>query len=445
MKLFSLLIALLTLLPYSTAVFAVDHPVSQGSVSAEESVFQGIVSPEDSVRHQSMSDIRTGRYSAIAVRVAEALLNSKESSKQELNLQALSAFPGDSGTEAWITVLKKSESFILKQKAIEVLGGANDRRAVVVIAGELNSRFRSVRYAAARALSSGRDDRVYPFVLGLAEDKSPVKRIYALEALNELYDDRFYPVLNALLNDSNKSVRIYSAECVRKNNVENAFPVLRKMASSDPDKEARSAAINTLGTLRDSGALYVLLNCLDEADRDVRYAAAEALYSLSSSGSLSRVTNRLVKEDDSEIRYILLGIILKIGRPGFNSGVYHVLKNDPEFRLRERAAYIAGEVSEARGVYHLRDALKDRDYRVRAEAAHSLGRFSRSEAAVSALLEALRDDSVRYVRSSALFALMDIDNKKTIPGIFEVYRTEKDPVFRMVLAEALASLLKKHI
>jgi len=293
-------------------------------------------------------------------------------------------------------------------------------------------------------LQKNGDDRVYPGILFMATSNNPVYRMYALEAMNYLYDRRFYQILVSLLDDDNKSVRIYALKCIYNNQLKQALYLIRKSALNDGDDEVRVNAIEILGKFRDTGSLYVLLKTLSDNNRAVRYESALSLYKLRSVNSAYSISARLFNERDAEIKSVIIDTLVAVRKVGDVRGLKGVLLNDSNLRLKIKAAYAFGVIKDDRHVRILVRGLKDRDFRVRAEVCNSLGNY-KLKSVVVRLLGVVKNDSVLYVRSAALYSLKRINNRAAILPLFDLYSEEADPVFRELLRQVLRRFIQGHV
>jgi HEAT repeat protein len=88
--------------------------------------------------------------------------------------------------------------------------------------------------------------------------------------------------------------------------------------------------------------------------------------------------------------------------------------------------------------------LSESDYRIRGEACNAMGKLKKSRAS-SILLNQIKTDNSRYVRSAALYSLERIKDEKDIVPLFDIYSVEQDPVFRHLLKNYLHSSIIKLV
>ncbi len=268
-------------------------------------VFKKLSSVE-SDKTEALKDITAKKPVQLIPRIARAIVEADDAEERDVYVKALKIYHKKNTILYWIDILKETGSFPLKIEVIKHLGTLGDRRIVLPVARQLESRFSAVRQEAGMVLRRNGDDRIYPFILRMSGSRNPVKRIYALEAMQTLYDMRFYTVITELVEDPVKSVRIYALRCIENNQLKKAMYLVKKAALHDSDREVRIAAIRVIGTLKDHGSSFVLTRSLTDKDRDIRLAAARSLYLIHLGGTAFALSNQLLVEEDREIKYLIL-------------------------------------------------------------------------------------------------------------------------------------------
>jgi HEAT repeat protein len=348
----------------------------------------------------------------------------------------LQAFDNDAILSVWLDLLHATASPAWKKHIIEELVESNSKKIVMPLVRELDSQYFEVRKAAIEALRKIGDDRVYPKIFRMAGRNNPVYRIYALEALYELYDFRMYPVILQLLKDSNKAVRIAALQCVQKNNLEKTTFLVRKIALHDLNWEVQKQAVAVLNRFHDRGCKYVLTSLISHEYKEVRLQAAKAFLNLKFYGIASYISRQLYREEDVTMQHFLLDILIYLKKSGGFKGLKRVIRQSDSPAIRIKAVYVLGLIRGSTARYLLIEALRDKDFRVRAEICNSLG-YVRGNAAAQALLQIIKTEKKRYVRSAALFALERIGGRYILRSLKKVHAHEQDPVFKQLLYSLL--------
>jgi HEAT repeat protein len=174
-------------------------------------------------------------------------------------------------------------------------------------------------------------------------------------------------------------------------------------ASYDTNRELRTAAVRALASSANSGSIPRLIELCDEPYADL---AARGLLHNSDARAIPTLVHVLATTRDRRTRR-LAGRALARLQPNW-SQLSVLLYPSPDVQLRRIQAWLFGYVGDdanPTGVptRRLTDLLGDRDERVRAHAAASLGR-RREAAATASLVRALSDLAPR-VRANAATAL----------------------------------------
>lgn len=375
--------------------------------------------------------------------VADFLLSDSEQAEKQRAIAILQRYPQQTAMKAYLRVLDKTSSFVVKKQLIDLLGKTNDRAIVVPVSKELSSPFSSVRESAILALREIGDDRMFPAIFAMSENKDPVYRIYALEALYHLYDLRLFSIVQTLIGDENKAVRLLAIKCAERNALDKLLPAIRSIALGDSNNEVRMQAVSTIGKMNDTAGLYVLLKLCGADDRELRLSVAKILSRFKARQSAYTISEQLGIETDNEIKNVLLDTLIDMRETGGYKGFEKML-SDQTLSIRIRAVSGLGIVGGPKAVTLLFRAVKDQDYRVRAESCGALGGF-RDKGVVQTLVSVVKEDPERYVRLAALYSIDRLREKSAIIPLFEQYAVEKDQVFKMKLFDITRGMIQYSI
>jgi len=217
----------------------------------------------------------------------------------------------------------------------------------------------------------------------------------------------------------------------------NDSPLLRQLAGmlDDKDVTVRVAVVNGLAEIKTKAATDALEKALDDIP-EVSFAAAKALYSRGSEDGKKALLAVLAKETkpssgffSSQMRealrmmhtprttflYAIKQGLGFVPLPGFGEGVssMQALLSDPAVSGRASAALMLGKDKDPATVDALKDALFDKDWRVRAAAVHSLA--LQNNPAIKPDLETLTFDDKEEVRlraAAAWLRLTAIENRR---------------------------------
>lgn len=413
---------------------------------AEEISYEKMVSTlldTNSESYKILSYISRVKPPQIPPLLVREILSERSNSSKQVAIRALQKYPLRSTIPLWLEILEKIDSFIIKKQVIDIIAASGDRRIVMGLVRELNNPFYAVRKSTILALKHIGDDRVFPYILNMSKSPDPIHRVYSLEAIYHMYDRRIYFTLIDMLKDKNKSVRYYALRCIEKNGLNQALPYVRNAAMRDSNFEVRVKAIEILGGFRDRNSKYVLLKCLSDSDRSIRYASAMSLYLLRLQRSAYPLSDRLSYESDDSVKEVMIEALIRLKNGGGLRGLRRVMEEDKNPKMRILAAYALGEIKNRKSIALLLSALHDREIKVRAEACHSLGNY-RDKIVVRRLIHVVNSDSIRYVRTAALYALMSIRDRSSVLPLFDRYAFEEDPVFKEKLRIFLREFIKKY-
>jgi HEAT repeat protein len=372
------------------------------------------------------------------------ILDETVEAKKEEYAKRLRAYPPEEVGSCWIGQLNDAVRVSTTVRIIDHMSEYNDRRFVLPLAKHLVSPHYPIRKSAARALKKIGDDRLFPVILGMVNSDNPVHRIYFIEAMNFLYDRRFFPSLTGMLKDDNKSIRIYVLNCLKENRIIESIGLIRGSALADKNDEVRIAAIEAIGAMRDVNSMGTLTMTLNDRNRDVRRESAKSISLINSPVSVNTLSLRLLVEDDSEIKELMLETLAVLKRVGDVRGLEKILLTDGSLGLRVKAAYVLGYSGGQQAFTALQKALRDSDFRVRAEACNSLGNY-RNRQALASLFDVLEKEDQVYVKSAALYAVKRINDKSSLMGLFDLFSREHDPVFRELLHNAIQEYIRRYI
>jgi HEAT repeat protein len=427
------------------AVSIQHHAFSQDDAAKEiEKSVQTILHNNDDQRNVAIKYIKDNLPQEAPRLLCDALISDGDTSQKILILSILKSYNLQSIKSQYIRVLENSDNVFVKIDILTLFSRSGDKSFVIPISKELEHRFAEVRRAAILALKEIGDDRMFPVIFKMAESKNPVYKMYALEALYQVYDIRLFSIVQGFLTDENKSVRIYALECVEKNYIDKLIPTIRTMALSDQNPEVRVVAIYTLGKMNDTGCQPVLFKALVSDSREIRYASAVTLWKFRFKQSSYNISEQLAVETDNQIKNVLIDSLIDMKDGGGYKGFECILDREINSGIRIKGAYALGVIGGNKTISLLIRALKDNEYKVRAEACNSLSNF-KDRTVISNLLSVINDDSERYVRLSALYALEKIKDRSVVIPLYDRYAVEKDPVFKMKLFEVTRILIQSSI
>ncbi len=431
MKLSKLVIALFLITTGSLSSFAME----------QKKIIKAIIKGKSPAYEEALSYIKENHPEDIPSLLRDEYLDDDDSLVRMRIIETLKLYPSTEIAGTWIEILSKTNNSKIEIDLLEYLH--TEKIFTLHIADKLISPSTEVRQKAASLLKKEGNDRILPKLLILSKSQNPVERIYLLEALNYLYDVRFKNLVISFLNDENKSVRIYAIKCATENEIKESLTKIKQIAKSDENLEARKRAIEAIALFKDTQSAPILLSIIKEGNKELTLTSIQTLRILKISSAAATLSQMLETEKDDDIKKAILDSIITFGKSGNISGITFIAKSEKNFDIRIKAIYCLGVISEKEQAFNaLIDCLNDNDYRIRAEACNSLGNLRHAQKS-EILLNQLKNDSSRYVRTAALFSLQRIKNSKDIIHLFDIYSSEKDPVLRELLREYLREYIQK--
>ena len=212
-------------------------------------------------------------------------------------------------------------------------------------------------------------------------------------------------------------------------------PALMRKGMLDPSPQVREAAAAAVGKIGLTDLVSEVSTLLNDLDQDVRETALGTLALLSGTDteSVTVVAATFANSDDPDKRRYA----------SFLCGVLHdgerlaLLMKDEDARVRKGAVQGLAELVSDDAVHHLILALTDEDPDVRIAAADSLGESERKDA-LDALALAARDEDP-WVRCAALRSLGKVGGKQALPEI-EAALDSSDGLLSLAALDALAGI-----
>ncbi|MGE0681077.1 MAG: HEAT repeat domain-containing protein [Candidatus Binatia bacterium] len=257
----------------------------------------------------------------------------------------------------------------------------------------------------AKEISESGDLRLITKLAGAVKDDDLYTiRLTAIIALGNLRDPSSTNTLIEALSDPSPAVRVAAANALGAIGNRKATEGLRSLLRDLHNEQARTAAINALGKLKDPAAVSDLLEIAnDEGDAwAVRKASVEALGEIRDSRAVDSLVNTL-GDQYATVREASALALGKIGSNQATLPLLATLDTSSLWALRVAAANALGAIRDRRATPPLSSALRDRYAAVREAAAGALGKLGDPDA-VDPLIGSL-DDPNGNVQEAVMLAL----------------------------------------
>lgn len=214
-----------------------------------------------------------------------------------------------------------------------------------------------------------------------------------------------------------------------------AKPVQDLISSlKDKDKNIKQDAARELGERKVKDATGAIIDSLNDPDIDVRVALIWALGEINDPRSVKPMAS-LLKDSNGRIRTSSLNALGKIEGPAAKDALINALAQGNDYRVRLEAAYTLGDINADEAVPNLIVLLNDKNEYVRQAATRALGELKKKDA-VEPLLKRL-DDHDFHVKLWATQSLTKINDSRAVEPLLLHALSEEDKKMRSLSLQAL--------
>lgn len=370
-----------------------------------------------------------------AVPVIVALMKDTEWRVRAESARALGEFADKQAIDSLITALNDLSIEVRIQSAL-ALGRIKDSRAVAALTSSMNDRDARVSLAAAESLARMQNQQSLRVLTSLLASQDFQSRARAAQVLARVsaegLPDDVLSALASSIGDRDTVVRFYAAEALIASGAK-AIPALMKIVASEreSDRERATKLISRMG----AAAVDPLIAFMRDRSRspEARAAAAEALGILRDAKAIPSLTEML-RDENALVRSRAAEASGRMGEPAVDALLQMAISSPHE--IRASAIDALGLTGSVRAIDRIIEALKDSSPIVRTAAVRALGE-SRSQRAVEPLMAIVRDESsaMRSQASAALAGMGDV----ALPGLIAALR-DAHPSVRSLAAEALGEI-----
>ncbi|HOC01907.1 MAG TPA: HEAT repeat domain-containing protein [bacterium] len=332
--------------------------------------------------------------------------------------------------------LLKQNSQDVRCKVIvaKILGEAGDQDAINILLRLLKDNDKSVQKAAAYSLGLLKNPvAVEPLLDVLKQGYSEVCPSVII-ALGKIGDTRAVEDLLSVFQQTSDGdgLRNLVVEALSEISDKRAFQVFIKCLG-DSDSRTRRYAVIGLGKLKDTEAVEPLINILDDPNRFVRDSAIEALCNMGDPRAIGPVVGKL----DQPNMWAPAKHVVKFGGLAVEP-LSLVLLNHPKPEVRERSAWILGEIGDRKAVEPLIVSLSDRDETVLISSIEALGKL-KDVRATAPLIEKLKNEWRLSITDKIITSLEHI-GEKAVPQLIDALKSD-DAKVRKNVATALGRIM----
>ncbi|MCG2721481.1 MAG: HEAT repeat domain-containing protein [Thermodesulfovibrionales bacterium] len=363
-----------------------------------------------------------------------------------------------------IAALQDNRSNV-RMNSAAALGKIKNSRAVEPLINTIKDEDIEVRKNAAAALGEIGDSRALePLSVCLRNSKYNQRQLWSRavkDIINWMISGRDREPLIRALSSEEPLVRQMAAEALRELKDTKAVEPLIKTLREDDDPRVRRVAVEALGEIQNARAIVPLVALLKDKDKEVRESVVTALQSMNMPDIEALLP--FLKDSDDEVRIATIRILCRIENDRIAVYLIEAL-NDKSWIIRSEAAKSLGVLRIPETLPSLIQALNDKnmsvrlaveaslisigspvlqpliyalkepDVHIQSSAAKILGELGDSESVVP-LIEALNVNSW-VVRSEAAIALGKIKDKRALAPLYDT-TNDKDSYVREVAAGAI--------
>lgn len=348
---------------------------------------------------------------------------------------ALAKTAGDEeGKRASVTVpiiskLQEDEFALVRDRAADVLGLPEDKKAIAALVASVISDDRDARFHAAQSIVRSKATSALSQLMEHTQHQNPEVRQRIMLIFGEIGgSDQALAVAEAL-SDPDPTVRLAAVTALRKMRESGAADGL-KQKLTDPDAHVRAQAARTLGDLGERSAVANLIAVLRDENGFVRGAAAEALGKLGDRSAVPSLVQVLVGERGKQEKTTPEGLVI-----GVDPGLLPDIAKMKVVEEKIKAVQALGEIRDPGSAEPIIEhGLKAEDAGLRAESAIALGKMKTSRA-----VEPLKDAVAPYYQTAPVDTENVIDPGSAIPDSVRMMR-EKESRVRASVAWALGQI-----
>lgn len=268
----------------------------------------------------------------------------------------------------WVVVVISAVSISADKKSKEYTKLLENQQSEIVIPDEfisgqieeLKSEDKEIRESAIKTLFTIGDRAVEPLIDSLYDELSQ-ERSCAARTLGMIGDERAIEHLIVAMKDDNKNVRETSAQALAKIGEPAVKPLIERLTDNNPQIKAGSVVALRITGNRD--AVIPISALLSDNDLHVRREAAKALGRIGNSEIVPALIKAL-DDDDAGVRLRATGALGRIEGERATDSLKNILTNDPDPRVRKRAAEALTTIGTQKATLALRAGLSDEDKNV---------------------------------------------------------------------------------
>lgn len=273
-------------------------------------------------------------------------------------------------------------------------------------------------------------------LIAALQDEEPLVQRIAAEVLGTRGGTRSIPPLISLLNNDQEDLdlSLAAARILMTFDDVQVIEAFMESLQNTPFSEIKAIAIRVLQHHRETRAVSLLIDALQDESLSVRGRAASALGILGD----TRATDPLIKALQDDVKSVRSSAAFSLGILGDERAIAPLIKALQDDAISVRRGVIAALVEMGHPtVPPLIAALNDQNHQVRSNAARALGKLS-DVRSVESLITALNDPDPR-IRGNIGRALREMGDI-AVPALINALQNQESATIRHVVARELREI-----
>jgi HEAT repeat protein len=274
-----------------------------------------------------------------------------------------------------------------------------------------------------------------------AREQTPVRH-EAAESLGRVPDQNVLPLLQQLYRTvTHREIRHELLEAIADDRFDaSASTFLIQIATTEPDRQLRGDALESLGERSDAESLRALERAAYAADAplDLQNAAVEAVRERPEDQSVPLLKKIVESHPRADVRSAAIEELAELpGQLAFLTSLAGDRNRSVDLRLAAIEAIADAETGDAAATLQKLFATADSSA-LKEGLIEAIADTQDPSAAIRSLAAIARDDADREVRAEAISALGDIEDERAIETLVQLYDSTRDEATRRSILEALS-------
>ncbi|MCD4791902.1 MAG: HEAT repeat domain-containing protein [Bacteroidales bacterium] len=423
-------------------IAALNSLLRMEDVSGLPAVISCLDDSDPNVRNIAVQVLIIGGESSIPY--LKEMLNDKEYFVVINSAVILNKLGNESGIPVIKNMLKDKNPKVCLIAAMVLFEEIGDKSGIPVLIELLNNEDDAVKITAISLLKMGNTKAVNALIPVLT-DKNPEIQTQAALTLGEIGNVSCVPFLiSALKNDTDSAFRVAIVQALGQLPGKASLEAL-KGTLYDHSLSVRISSVKSLSRVGNSDIIPLLNTILLKEDEPVKIKMdIIKLYKANDYKQTSNILAKLLKNEDSDLCAISTSILGEWGEKAYFNDIKELLKSkDP--KIRANAILSLSKMGDSSVALSIANHLKDKteDKQIRELSAICIGQIGNKEV-LPILINVVKDKKdIKSVRNSAIHALGSLKDKNAVPVLIDILKNDKDLVLVSSATQSLGFIKDK--